>query len=178
MKILIFVTLISFSFSQKYANRHDDDCRHCEDFSNYTWGNNEIENGEMIVYKRGRAILEIERDGTLIVRGKQVDTSRKQRRMLVKYVEHFEYVVDQSIEIGLDGADIGITAAKEVVNALFSFNIDKMEEKLERMEEKLEKKSDAIEEKAEELEFHAEEFVAIRCMLKRQIDQLDDIEEF
>ena len=179
MKLLLLLTLLSTAFSQRYSfNHEDDDCRYCEKFDSFSVDSHEIENGEMVIYKRGRAIVEIDKDGELIVKGENINTTRKQRKMLRKYVIHYENIVKQSIQVGIDGAKIGVTAATEVVKAIFTLDIDEMERRIEKMERKLERKSERLEEKAEDLEFHAEEFVAIRCLLKRQIEELENIDEF
>lgn len=179
MKYALILILTMSLFSQKYARQHDKYCDYCDDdFDHITFKGLDIDDGTLTIRKYGDDVLVIEEDGTLFVDEKEVETTREQRQMLKAYVRHFEYIIEESVEIGLQGAEIGLEAAGSAIAAVFSFDLDEMEEKLEKMEKEIEEKTEDIEERAEELEFHAEEFAAVRCILKRQIEELDDLREF
>lgn len=181
MKYLLVLIFSLSLFSQKYASKHDDDCYYCDNDYNdieFSFSGTELDDGELTIKKRGRYILAIKDDGRLYVNEKKVETTNEQRKMLKLYVDHFEFIIEESVEIGLEGAEIGLSAAGSAIAAVFSFDMDKMERKLEKMERKIEKKTEKLEERAEEIEYHAEEFAAIRCILKREIKELAYLDEF
>jgi hypothetical protein len=124
MKYLLLLTLITFSYSQKYSRDHDDRCKYCDHYDGLSISNIDLDDGNLYIERRGRTIVEIREGGELYVRGKKVDVTRQQRRMLDRYVFHLEYIIEESIEIGLEGAEIGLTAAAEAVSAVFTFDTD------------------------------------------------------
>ena len=86
--LILFFASVAFSQSYSYDKNHSDDCRHCDNDIDFSFGDREVEDGELIIYKRGRALVEIDQRGTLYVKGEKIDTTNKERRLLKKYVFH------------------------------------------------------------------------------------------
>ncbi len=180
MKLILICLLISISISQskKYADfKGHQECSKCDDLT-FGWDDRELNDGELILSEGGDEIIRIERDGSLFIDGKQIKTSKTDKRKLQKYVDYQADIISISIEIGKEGASMGLHAVKDVFGALLTFDSEKMGKRLEKMERKLEKKEHDIEEAAEELEEIAEEFADLRCELKQRFKKLRYYDEF
>jgi len=179
MKIVLFLMITVSLFSQRYGRSHYNDCNHCDRRScDVSWGNRDVEDGEMLIRKRGRIYVRIERDGSLYIRNREMDIDSGDKRLLRRYVRLYEEMIDLGIELGKDGASMGIYAAAKAIRAIATLDIDDMEERIEQMEDDIEEKAEELEERAEELEEIAEEFMDVRCRLKNRIEELDDLDDF
>jgi hypothetical protein len=69
--------------------------------------------------------------GDLLLGGKTVTHTDAQRQAMVAYRKSLQGMVQQSIEVGKAGAQLGAQAATEAIKGLFSGNTDQIEAKVE-----------------------------------------------
>lgn len=69
--------------------------------------------------------------GDLVLGGKTVTTTDAQRQAMTTYRKALQGMVQQGIEVGKAGAQLGAEAATEAIKGLFSGNTDQIEAKVE-----------------------------------------------
>lgn len=177
--ILLLITSISLAQNYKFDRSVDvhEDCRKC-DGMDISWNDREIDDGDFLLYDDNELILEITHKGELKIDNKRIQTTRKQRRLLKNYVDAYAEIIELGIIVGKDGAQIGVTAVKEVFSALATLDSDEIEERMEKMEKKIERNTRDIEKHARQLEDIAEEFSDIRCDLLSSISKLNHVDGF
>lgn len=81
---------------------------------------------------------EITPAGDLLVGGKTVAIDDAQRKLLLEYRTQIVEVAEAGIEIGVQGANLGMRAAGEAIKGIFSGDTDKIEERVNAEAKKLE----------------------------------------
>ena len=74
---------------------------------------------------------EITPQGDLLIGGKQVTIDEKQRALLLEHRANVTAVALAGMEIGVQGADLGMRAAGEAIKGIFSGNNEDIEKKVE-----------------------------------------------
>ena len=74
---------------------------------------------------------EITPQGDLLIGGKQVTIDEKQRALLLEHRANVTAVALAGMEIGVQGADLGMRAASEAIKGIFSGNNEDIEKKVE-----------------------------------------------
>lgn len=131
-------------------------------------------------------IVEITEDYELYINGDEIEVDRDQKKLLKKYHDSFEDILDMAEEIGLEGARIGARGAKLGIKAvanivklvLEDYDSDDLERELEKEADKIEAQAEKLEKKAEKLEDIADDFEKTHRKLRKSIDELDDLEWF
>ncbi|MGY0798475.1 hypothetical protein ACW7G0_05410 [Lysobacter sp. A286] len=85
-----------------------------------------------------RANAELTPQGELLLDGRKVETTPAQHALLVKYRQQIMDVAETGMALGVQGADLGGTAIREVVNGLLSGNPGQIDAKIEAEAAKLE----------------------------------------
>ena len=81
---------------------------------------------------------EITPAGDLLIDGKAVGVDDAQRKLLLEYRAQVLKVAEAGIEIGVQGANLGVRAAGEAIKGIFSGDTDKIEERVNAEAKKLE----------------------------------------
>lgn len=90
------------------------------------------------------AKAEITPAGDLLIDGKAVAIDDAQRKLLLEYRAHIVKVAEAGIEIGVQGANLGVRAAGEAIKGIFSGDTDKIEERVNAEAKKLEESAGKI----------------------------------
>ena len=80
---------------------------------------------------------EITPQGDLLIGGKQVTIDDKQRALLLQHRANVMALALAGMEIGVQGADLGMRAASEAIKGIFSGNTEEIEKKVEAEAEKM-----------------------------------------
>ena len=80
---------------------------------------------------------EITPQGDLLIGGKQVTINEQQRALLLQHRANVTAVALAGMEIGVQGADLGMRAASEAIKGIFSGNTEEIEKKVEAEAEKM-----------------------------------------
>lgn len=75
--------------------------------------------------------------GDLLIGGKPITIDDKQRALLLQHRANVTAVALAGMEIGVQGADLGMRAASEAIKGIFSGNTDDIEKKIEAEAEKM-----------------------------------------
>ena len=144
----------------------------------------DIDDGSIVfTHEKDDETVEITEEGGLKVNGRPVHLARDRRKLVEKYYETFDGVIEEAKQIGLDGARIGVKGAKlglsAVVGALLLITDDKdaqdLEIELERKGDKIERMAERLEKRAKKLEAKAERLENLHDDLRSEIDELDDL---
>ena len=130
--------------------------------------------------------IEITEENRLYVNGREIETGRKEKKLLRSYYHQYEDIVEYAGEIAAEGARLGVKGAslglKAVANivklVLDDYDSDNLQRDMEKESEKIERAARKLEKKAEKLEDVAEDFEETHEKLRRSIDELDDLEWF
>ncbi|SBV36046.1 conserved exported hypothetical protein [uncultured Stenotrophomonas sp.] len=90
------------------------------------------------------AKAEITPAGDLLIDGKAVAIDDAQRKLLLEYRAQIVKVAEAGIEIGVQGANLGVRAAGEAIKGIFSGDTDKIEERVNAEAKKLEESAGKI----------------------------------
>ena len=74
---------------------------------------------------------EISPQGDLLIGGKQITINEQQRALLLQHRANVTAVALAGMEIGVQGADLGMRAASEAIKGIFSGNTEDIEKKVE-----------------------------------------------
>lgn len=80
----------------------------------------------------------ITRDGQLVVSGTEVGMDDNARAMARDYRESIIAVAEAGMDIGVQGADLGMKAAREAIGSLFRGDTDEVEKRIEAEAKRLE----------------------------------------
>ena len=80
---------------------------------------------------------EITPQGDLFIGGKQVTINEQQRALLLQHRANVTAVALAGMEIGVQGADLGMRAAGEAIKGIFNGNTGEIEKKIEAEAEKM-----------------------------------------
>lgn len=95
-------------------------------------------NGHTINRPNGKTKAEITPAGDLLIEGKAVAVTPEQRGLLLQYRQHIVNIAEAGMDIGVQGADLGMKAASEAISGIFSGNSDKVEERIKPEAQKIE----------------------------------------
>jgi hypothetical protein len=95
-------------------------------------------NGHTIDRPSGKTKAEITPQGDLLIDGKAVTVTPAQRGLLLQYRQNIIRIAEAGMDIGVQGADLGMKAASEAISGIFSGNGDKVEEKIKPEAQKIE----------------------------------------
>lgn len=88
-------------------------------------------NGSHVGPRSGLPHAEITPQGGLLIEGKPVATTPQQQRLLKDYRGQLIGIAEAGMEIGAQGADLGLRAAGEALTAVLSGNSDGVEKRVE-----------------------------------------------
>lgn len=84
-----------------------------------------------------RPKAEITPQGELLIEGRKVDANAQQQALLLQYRKQIEGVASAGMDIGVQGADLGVKAATEAIKGIFSGNPGDVEQRVEAEAEKI-----------------------------------------
>ena len=127
--------------------------------------------------------IEITDDYELFIDGEEVELDKDQKKLVKKYYNDFDDILELATEMGLEGARLGAKGAKlglaavaKVIKLLSEdYDSDDLEEEMEEEADKLEKEAEKLEKLGEKLEDIADDFERTHKKLRRSVDQLDDL---
>ncbi|HBK46496.1 MAG TPA: DUF2884 domain-containing protein [Xanthomonadaceae bacterium] len=93
--------------------------------------------GKIVLKSEGLPSATITEQGELLIGGKPVQLTDAQRRLTLEYRTQLQAITRQGIEVGKQGAALGVQAAGEALKGVFSGNTDKIGEKVEAEAEKI-----------------------------------------
>lgn len=86
----------------------------------------------------GKTQGEITPQGDLLIDGTRQTVTPAQRALLLQYRQHIIHIAQAGMEIGVQGADLGMKAASEAISGIFNGNADKVDEKIKPEAQKIE----------------------------------------
>ncbi len=95
-------------------------------------------NGHSIRRPEGKAKAEITPAGDLLIDGRPVTVDAQQRALLLQYRQHIIGIAGAGMDIGVQGADLGMKAASEAISGIFNGNADKVEDRIKPETQKIE----------------------------------------
>lgn len=102
-----------------------------------------VENNISVSSDNG-AKVEISPAGDLLINGRTIAVDDAQRRLLLEYRGQVIQVAEAGIEIGVQGANLGVRAAGEAIKGIFSGDTDQIEERVNAEAKKLEESAAKI----------------------------------
>ncbi len=88
--------------------------------------------------------VEISPAGDLLIDGRTIAVDDAQRRLLLQYRGQVMQVAEAGIEIGVQGANLGVRAAGEAIKGIFSGDTDQIEKRIDAEAKKLEESAAKI----------------------------------
>jgi hypothetical protein len=88
-------------------------------------------NGREFGRDGSRTRAEITPQGDLLIEGKPVAVDPRQRELLLQYRRQIIDIAGAGMDIGVQGADLGMKAAREAIASIFSGNPDQVEKRVE-----------------------------------------------
>lgn len=88
-------------------------------------------NGHEFGREGNRTRAEITPQGDLLIEGKAVAIDPRQRALLLRYRQQIIDIAGAGMDIGVQGADLGMKAAREAIGSIFSGNADQVEQRVE-----------------------------------------------
>lgn len=79
----------------------------------------------------GRPKAELTPAGELLIEGRKVEANAEQQALLQQYRQQIEGVANSGMDIGAQGAELGVTAAKEALLGIFNGDTDGIEQRVE-----------------------------------------------
>ena len=159
---------------------------HCrlvhDDFSlNFEGGTLFLQNGA-----RHRETVEITADLELYVDGKEIQTDRKDRKLLKAYYDKAGDIEEVAVKLGAEGARLGVKGAALGIQALGKvlhllsddYDTEDLEAEIEAETEQIEVEAEGIEEAAEILEEWVEDLGEIADELQERIPELEELDWF
>lgn len=84
-----------------------------------------------------RPKAEITPQGDLLIEGRKVDADAEQHALLMQYRKQVEGIASAGMDIGVQGADLGVKAATQALKGIFSGNTGDVERRVEAEAEKI-----------------------------------------
>ncbi len=97
----------------------------------------ELIEGNISINGKGAAKAEITPDGKLLIGGAEVTTTDAQRKELLAYRHQVEAIAMAGMDVGVAGAQLGVTAAGEALKGIFSGNTEEIEKRVNAEAEKI-----------------------------------------
>lgn len=88
-------------------------------------------NGREFGRDGNRTRAEITPQGDLLIEGRAVAIDAPQRALLLQYRQQFIDIAGAGMDIGVQGADLGMKAAREAIGSIFSGNTGQVEQRVE-----------------------------------------------
>jgi hypothetical protein len=85
----------------------------------------------------GRPKAEITPQGDLLIDGRKIEANAQQHALLLQYRRQIEAVAGAGMDIGVQGAELGVRAATEAIKGIFSGNPDDVEQRVEAEAEQI-----------------------------------------
>ena len=101
-------------------------------------------NGHTIRRPSGKTKAEITPQGDLLIEGKAVAVTPEQRGLLLQYRQHIIHIAEAGMDIGVQGADLGMKAASEAIAGIFNGNANKVEERIKPEAQKIEAAAESL----------------------------------
>jgi hypothetical protein len=92
----------------------------------------------------GKTKAEITPQGDLLIQGKAVAVTPAQRALLLQYRQHIVHIAEAGMDIGVQGADLGMKAASEAISGIFNGNADKVEDRIKPETQKIEAAAESL----------------------------------
>jgi predicted RNase H-like nuclease (RuvC/YqgF family) len=184
--IITCILLISFlSAAVDHSIKPGHQKYHFEDWENF---NIDVKGSDVVInhYGPDDCIIEISKEGELIIDGEKVDTDRQSRKLLQDYNQQIRSLISSAEEIGCEaaklggkGAQLGLEAVSGILEVMCTdLEMEELEDELEKSAEKIEREAKKLEDKAEELEAQAEELEEVHEQLKNRINELEELDWF
>lgn len=84
-----------------------------------------------------RPKAELTPQGDLLIEGRKIEANPEQHALLVQYRKQVEGVAHAGMDIGVQGAELGVKAATEAIKGIFSGNTDDVEQRVEAEAEQI-----------------------------------------
>lgn len=84
-----------------------------------------------------RPKAEITPQGELLIDGRKIEANAQQHALLLQYRKQIEAVAGAGMDIGVQGAELGVKAATEAIKGIFSGNPDDVEQRVEAEAEQI-----------------------------------------
>jgi hypothetical protein len=85
----------------------------------------------------GRPKAEITPQGDLLIDGRRIEANTQQHALLLEYRKQIEAVAGAGMDIGVQGAELGVKAATEAIKGIFSGNPEDVEQRVEAEAEQI-----------------------------------------
>ncbi|WP_242104084.1 MULTISPECIES: YggN family protein [unclassified Lysobacter] len=85
----------------------------------------------------GRPKAEITPQGDLLIDGRRIEANAQQHALLLEYRKQIEAVAGAGMDIGVQGAELGVKAATEAIKGIFSGNPEDVEQRVEAEAEQI-----------------------------------------
>ena len=184
--ILCAALLVAFACPPAQVSAHRHVCTSGDDGHNLCRDDDvelNIRDGSIIFTSEDNETVEITDEYELIVNSKAVSLNDSQRRLVEKYYDSFQYIIEEAKEIGLQGAKIGVHAATLGMTAAIGvlrllspdYDSEDLDRDLNRKSEKIERVAEKLEKRAEKIERQANKLEDLHASLRDEIDELDDL---
>ena len=97
-----------------------------------------IAEGNLSVSSSDGTKVEISPNGDLLINSTPVALNDSQRALVLQYRQQMLAVAEAGIDVGIQGANLGVRAASEALKGVFSGNTDKIEERINAEANKIE----------------------------------------
>jgi len=104
----------------------------------------EITEKNISISSDGGAKVEISPTGDLLIDGRAIAIDESQRKLLLEYRAQVVQVAEAGIEIGVQGANLGVRAAGEALKGVLSGDTEQIEKRIEAEARKLEQSATRI----------------------------------
>ncbi len=98
----------------------------------------ELATKNISISRSGTPKAEISPAGDLLIEGKPMEIDADQRKLLLEYRGQILQVAEAGIDIGVQGANLGMKAAGEALKGIFSGNTDEIEARVNEEARKIE----------------------------------------
>jgi hypothetical protein len=97
----------------------------------------ELASNNISISRNGSPLAEITPSGDLLIEGKAVTVDAAQRQLLLDYRQQLSKIAEAGIDVGVQGANLGVRAAGEALKGVLSGNTDEIEAKVNAEAEKI-----------------------------------------
>lgn len=167
-KILIYFTALMIFLTIPALAGHRNYNYSILDGHTFTMDDIEVDlddDGIILYYEFTDDEVEITENYKLFVNDDEVKLDSEQRELVKEYHTMVYGIVDEAVQIGIEGGKIGLAGAGMGLKALggvfklllTSYDEDDLEDEMEREEEKIERRAEELEERAEDLEDKVED---------------------
>lgn len=104
----------------------------------------QLAEGNLSVSSSDGTKVEISPKGDLLINNTPVALNDSQRALVLQYRQQMLAVAEAGIDVGIQGANLGVRAASEALKGIFSGNTDKIEERVNAEAAKIEASASKI----------------------------------